>query len=73
MIGMEFVYKIEKDTVSVWVKDEKTGQKVASIQIPKKDVVYVAQRAVKELDITPDEAYDLAVYLNYVRVTWGLL
>jgi len=70
---MEFVYKVEKDTVSVWVHDEKTGQKRMSIQLPRKDVDYVARRAVKELDITEEEAYDLAVYLNYVRVTWGLI
>jgi len=70
---MEFVYKIEKDTVSVWVQDEKTGQKVLSIQLPRKDVEYVARRAIKELDITEENAYDLSVYLNYVRVTWGLL
>jgi len=73
VISMEFVYKIEKDTVSVWVQDEKTGQKVLSIQLPRKDVEYVARRAIKELDITEENAYDLSVYLNYVRVTWGLL
>jgi len=70
---MEFIYRIDKDTVSVWVQDEKTGQKVLSIQLPRKDVEYVVRRAVKELDITEENAYDLAVYLNYVRVTWGLL
>ena len=70
---MEFIYKIEKDTVSVWVQDEKTGKKLASLQLPRKDVEYVAKRAIKELEITEEDAYNLAVYLNYVRVTWGLL
>ena len=73
MISMEFVYRIEEDSVSVWVKDEKTGQTLMSLELPKEEVVYVARRAIKELDITPNEAYDLAVYVNYVRVTWGLL
>jgi len=70
---MEFVYRFDGDTVSVWVMDEKTGQKKLSIQLPRKDVDYVAERAVKELDITEEEAYDLAVYVSYLRVTWGLL
>ena len=70
---MEFIYNIEKDTVSVWVQDEKTGKKLASLQLPRKDVEYVAKRAIKELEITEEDAYNLAVYLNYVRVTWGLL
>ncbi len=73
MSPVEFVYKINDDTVTVWVTDEKTGKKVASLQMPKKDVDYVARRAIQELDIAPDEAYDLAVYFTYVRVTWGLL
>ncbi len=70
---MEFVYRIDQDTVSVWVHDEKTGQKKLSVQLPRKDVEYVARRAVKELDITEENAYDLAVYVTYLRVTWGLL
>jgi len=70
---MEFVYKMDKDTVSVWVMDEKTGQKSLSVQLPRKEVDYVAKRAIKELDITEEEAYDLAVYVSYLRVTWGLL
>ena len=73
MISMEFVYKIEKDTVSVWVQDEKTGEKRLSLQLPRKDVEYVAKRAIRELDIPEEDAYNLSVYLNYVRVTWGLL
>ena len=73
MINMEFVYKMDKDTVSVWVMDEKTGQKSLSVQLPRKEVDYVAKRAIKELDITEEEAYDLAVYVSYLRVTWGLL
>ena len=70
---MEFVYKMDKDTVSVWVMDEKTGQKSLSVQLPRKEVDYVAKRAIKELDITEEEAYDLAVYVSYLRVTLGLL
>ena len=54
---MEFIYRIDKDTVSVWVQDEKTGQKVLSIQLPRKDVEYVARRAIKELDITEAVSY----------------
>jgi len=73
VISMEFVYKIEKDTVSVWVQDEKTGEKRLSLQLPRKDVEYVAKRAIRELDIPEEDAYNLSVYLNYVRVTWGLL
>ena len=73
MINVEFAYMIEKDTVSVWVQDEKTGKKLVSLQLPRKDVEYVARRAIKELEITEEDAYNLAVYLNYVRVTWGLL
>jgi len=73
VINMEFVYKMDKDTVSVWVMDEKTGQKSLSVQLPRKEVDYVAKRAIKELDITEEEAYDLAVYVSYLRVTWGLL
>ena len=73
MINVEFAYTIEKDTVSVWVQDEKTGKKLVSLQLPRKDVEYVARRAIKELEITEEDAYNLAVYLNYVRVTWGLL
>jgi len=73
VINVEFAYTIEKDTVSVWVQDEKTGKKLASLQLPRKDVEYVARRAIKELEITEEDAYNLAVYLNYVRVTWGLL
>jgi len=70
---VEFTYKIEKDTVSVWVHDEKTGKKLVSLQLPRKDVEYVAKRAIRELDVNEEDAYNLAVYLNYVRVTWGLL
>jgi len=70
---MEFKYKLEKDRVLVWVHDEKTGQRKLSVQLPREDVEYVAERAIRELEITKEEAYDLAVYLNYVRVTWGLL
>ena len=70
---MEFVYRIDEDTVSVWVQDEKTGEKNLSIQLPRKDVEYVARRAMKELDVNEEDAYNLSVYLNYVRVTWGLL
>jgi len=70
---MEFVYRIDEDTVSVWVQDEKTGEKKLSIQLPRKDVEYVARRAMKELDVNEEDAYNLSVYLNYVRVTWGLL
>jgi len=73
VIAVEFDYKIEKDIVSVWVHDEKTGKKLASLQLPRKDVEYVARRAMKELDINEEDAYNLSVYLNYVRVTWGLL
>jgi len=73
VINVEFAYTIEKDTVSVWVQDEKTGKKLVSLQLPRKDVEYVARRAIKELEITEEDAYNLAVYLNYVRVTWGLL
>ena len=69
---MEFIYRIEEDTVTVWTKDEKTGKKTLSIQLPRADVEYVAKRAVKELDITEENAYDLAVYVTYLRVTWGL-
>jgi len=70
---VEFTYRIDKDTVSVWVQDEKTGKKLVSLQLPRKDVEYVAKRAIRELDIPEEDAYNLAVYLNYVRVTWGLL
>ena len=73
MITVEFTYRIDKDTVSVWVQDEKTGKKLVSLQLPRKDVEYVAKRAIRELDIPEEDAYNLAVYLNYVRVTWGLL
>ena len=73
MITVEFTYRIEKDTVSVWVQDEKTGKKVISLELPRKDVEYVARRAMKELDVNEEDAYNLSVYLNYVRVTWGLL
>ena len=73
MITVEFTYRIDKDTVSVWVQDEKTGKKVISLELPRKDVEYVAKRAIRELDIPEEDAYNLAVYLNYVRVTWGLL
>ena len=47
MITVEFTYRIEKDTVSVWVQDEKTGKKVISLQLPRKDVEYVAKRAIE--------------------------
>ena len=70
---VEFTYRIDKDTVSVWVQDEKTGKKLVSLQLPRKDVEYVAKRAIRELDVNEEDAYNLAVYLNYVRVTWGLL
>ena len=73
MRTVEFTYRIEKDTVSVWVQDEKTGKKLVSLQLPRKDVEYVAKRAIRELDVNEEDAYNLAVYLNYVRVTWGLL
>jgi len=73
VITVEFTYRIDKDTVSVWVQDEKTGKKVISLELPRKDVEYVARRAMKELDVNEEDAYNLAVYLNYVRVTWGLL
>ena len=73
MSPMEFIYKIEKDTVSVIVRDEKTGQKRLSIRIPRTEIEYVARRALQELEITEGEAYDLAVYVNYLRLTWGLL
>ena len=73
MSPMEFKYKLEKDRVLVWVHDEKTGQRKLSVQLPREDVEYVAQRAMRELDITEGEAYDLAVYVSYLRVTWGLL
>jgi len=69
---VEFIYRIDRDTVTVWVHDEKTGQKMLSVQVPRKDVEYVVKRAVKELDITEENAYDLAVYVTYLRVTWGL-
>ena len=73
MRTVEFTYRIEKDTVSVWVQDEKTGKKLVSLQLPRKDVEYVAKRAIRELEVNEEDAYNLAVYLNYVRVTWGLL
>jgi len=73
VITVEFTYRIEKDTVSVWVQDEKTGKKLVSLQLPRKDVEYVAKRAIRELEVNEEDAYNLAVYLNYVRVTWGLL
>ena len=72
MNRVEFIYRIDRDTVTVWVHDEKTGQKMLSVQVPRKDVEYVVKRAVKELDITEENAYDLAVYVTYLRVTWGL-
>jgi len=68
---MDFLYKVGKDYVLVLIQNE-DGKRVATAQIPKKDVDYMAKRAIKELDIAPDEAYDLAVYVTYVRVTWGL-
>jgi len=68
---MDFLYKIGKDYVLIWVQNEE-GKRVATAQIPKKDVDYMAERAMKELDVDPDEAYNLAVYFTYVRATWGL-
>ena len=69
---MEFTYRIDGDVVTVWTKDEKTGKKILSIQLPRDDVEYVVKRAIKELDIPAEHAYDLAVYVVYLRVTWGL-
>ena len=72
MISVEFTYRIEKDIVSVWGQDEKTGKKMISLELPRKDVEYVARRAMKDLDVNEEDAYNLSVYLNYVRVTWDL-
>ena len=69
---MEFIYRTEGDVVTVWLQDEKTGKNVSSIQLPRKDVDYVKKRAMRELDFPEDSALNLAVYVVYLRVTWGL-
>jgi len=68
---MSIAYYVTEDYVTVWLLDNE-GKKKLKTQIPKKDIEYVASRIMKELGIPVESAFDLAVYVAYLKVTWGL-
>jgi hypothetical protein len=69
---MQFSYIINDDTITAWLQDEKTGKIRVSAQFLRRDVEYVTARLIKEMELTPEEAFDLAVYFVFVKASWGL-
>jgi len=68
---MSIVYHVEKDSVRVWLLDSE-GKKTMSAQFPRKDVEYITKRIMTELDVPVETAFDLAIYVVFLKVTWGL-
>jgi len=68
---MAVAYHVEKDSVRVWLLDE-NGKKKISSQLPRKEVEYITKRIMEELGVSVESAFDLAVYVVFLKVTWGL-
>ena len=68
---MKVVYELEKDYVDVRLIDDDGNARIKS-QLPKEEVVYAAARITRELGLPVDEAFDIAVYAVFLKVTWGL-
>jgi len=70
-MNIRIAYHVEDDSVRVWLVDENGKRKLSSL-LPRKEVEYITARIMKELDISADKAFDLGVYVVYLKVTWGL-
>jgi hypothetical protein len=62
---MEFEYRIKGD----WVVVKKKGDRV-SVELSKESVEKMTEKIILKSGLDYDTAFDLAVYLSYLKVKW---
>jgi len=67
---MEFVYHADENEIEAYMRDPKTGIIKNPVKLSRHLVDELTKKVMEEFALDYDTAFDMAVYLAYIKTVW---